>query len=121
MYFKVKISSSAKKFISKLDGKYKSKIDKFITQLSKEPIPRKNNHILDRTGSSMLCEYSIDELRFYYTIENQFVVIEDIEYKGIVEVLEGHSNHKSGSKKNFSNQRKDISRLKKWFKKLFQF
>lgn len=121
MYFKVKISSSAKKFISKLDGKYKLKINKFIKQLSSEPIPRKNNHILDRTGSSMLCEYSIEELRFYYTIENQFVVIEDIEYKGVVEVLEGHSNHKSGSKKTWSNQRKDITRLRKWFKNLFKF
>ena len=121
MFFKVKISSSAKKFISKLDGNYKKKIDKFINILEESPIPRQNKHILDRTGSSMLCEYSIDELRFYYTIENQFVVIEDIEYKGIVEVLEGYSNHKSGNKQNNPNQRRDISRLKKWFQNLFKF
>jgi mRNA-degrading endonuclease RelE of RelBE toxin-antitoxin system len=120
MFFKVKVSISAKKFISKLDGSYKKKIDKFIKSLSESPIPRQNKHILDRTGSSMLCEFSVDELRFYYTIENQFVIIEDIEYKGIVEVLEGHSSHKSGNKKNFPNQRRDISKLKKWFQNLFK-
>jgi hypothetical protein len=84
------------------------------------PIPRKNQHILDRAGSSLLCEYSIEELRFYYTIENQFVVIENIEYKGIVEVLEGHANHKSGNKKNWPNQRKVINKLSKWFSKVFR-
>ena len=120
MNFKVKISSSARKFISKLDGKYKQKIKKFIEFLEKSPIPKKNKHILDISGSSMLCEYSIDKLRFYYTIENQFVVIEDIEYKGIFEILEGHSNHKSGNRKNFPNQRKDIAKLKKWFRNFFR-
>ena len=119
MYFKVKISTSAKKFLSKLDGKYKKKINNFINFLSETPIPRNNKHILDRMGSSMLCEYGVDELRFYYTIENQFVVIENIEYKGIIELISGHSDHKSGNKQNFPNQRKYIARLRKWFKNIF--
>jgi hypothetical protein len=68
----------------------------------------------------MLCEGAVDKLRFYYTIENKFIVIEDIKYRGSVEILEGHSNHKSGNRKNWSNQRKDILRLKKWFLNLFK-
>ena len=120
MFYKVKISTSAKKFIKKLDNSYKKKISKMIDDLSSAPVPRKNKHILDRTGASLLCEYPIEELRFYYTIENQFVVIEDIEYSGIVDIIEGHSNHKSGNKKNNPNQRRDISKLKLWFSRLFK-
>lgn len=83
-------------------------------------MPRKKKHILEMTGNSLLCEYPIDELRFYYTIENQFVVIENIEYGGKVEVLKGYSNHKSGDKKNNPNQRRDIKRLKKDFRDKFK-
>jgi len=120
MSYKVKISNSAQKFISKLDGRYKVKVSKFIEKLKRDPLPRNNKHILDTSGSSMLCEFSLEKLRFYYTIENQFIVIENIEYQGFVEVLEGHSNHKSGNKKNYPNQRNTIKRLVKWFKNIFK-
>jgi len=116
MYFKVKISTSAEKFISKVDGSLKSQIVIFIDFLESDPVPKKKKHILDTTSNCFLCEYPIDKLRFYYTIENQFVVIEDIEYDGKVEVLKGYSNHKSGDSQNYPNQRRDIAKLKKEFK-----
>ena len=114
MYYKVELSTSTKKFIKKLDGSYKEKVIKFLEYLEKRPIPLKKKHILELAGSSMLCEYPLDKLRFYYTIENQFVVIENIKYSGLVEVLKGYSNHKSGNK-NYPNQQKDIKQLKKDF------
>ena len=115
MFYKVKFSKSSEKFISKLDGSIKQRIPKMITFLENSPVPKNKKHILDTSGSSFLCEYPLEELRFYYTIENQFVVIEDIEYLGKVEILEGHSNHKSGDSKNYSNQQKTIKSLKKKF------
>jgi len=120
MYFKIKVSNSAEKFISKLDGTFKKKVVKFIESLENNPVPRNKKHILDMTGNSFLCEYVIDELRFYYTIENQFVVIEEIEYCGKVEILKGYSNHKSGNSQNFPNQRKDIKNLKRDFVNKFK-
>ena len=116
MYYKVKLSNSAEKFIKNVDGSLKERIVKFIDSLENNPVPKKKKHILDMTGNCFLCEYPIEELRFYYTIENQFVVIEDIEFNGVVEVLKGFSNHKSGNSKNYPNQRRDIGRLKKDFK-----
>ena len=117
MFYKVKFSKSAEKFISKLDGSIKQRIPKMIDFLENSPVPNNKKHILDTSRSSFLCEYPLEELRFYYTIENQFVVIEDIEYLGKVEILEGHSNHKSGNSKNYPNQQKTIKSLKKKFTK----
>ena len=62
----------------------------------------------------MLCELSVEKLRVYYTIENQFVVIEEIEYAGVVTILDGKHNHKSGDK-HYPNQQKDIKKMKKDF------
>ncbi len=66
----------------------------------------------------MLCEYEIDKFRIYYTIENQFVVIENIKYLGQVDILKGFSNHKSGHKK-YPNQQRDIKKMKKDFKRKY--
>lgn len=120
MVYKVKISNSAEKFISKLDGSYKKKIVNFIEYLENNPVPKNKKHILDVSGNSFLCEYSLDKLRFYYTIENLFIVIEDIEYDGEIEVLKGFSNHKSGNK-NYPNQKRDIKSLLKKLKEKIIF
>ena len=118
--YNVEVSDSARKFIKNVDGSLIKRVEKFISNLESNPIPKNRKHILETHGPSMLCEGSVDKLRFYYTIEDKFVVIEEIKYRGSVEVIEGHSNHKSGNKKNFPNQRRDISKLKEWFQKLFQ-
>ena len=118
--YDVEVSDSAKKFIKNVDGSLIKRVDKFISSLETKPIPKDKKHILETHGPSMLCEGSVDKLRFYYTIEDKFVVIEDVKYRDYVEVIEYHSNHKSGNKKNFPNQRRDISRLKDWFGILFR-
>lgn len=120
MFF-IKYEEKAKKFIQKLDFSIKKRVIKRIKELEMDPFPRNKQHILETAGSSLLCELAIDKLRIYYTVEDRFIVIENIEYEGVVTLVEGSSNHKSGSKKNWSNQRNDIQKLIKWFKNLFRF
>lgn len=122
--FKVKLSESVEKFITKLDGSIKIRVKYYIDSLEENPYPRTGRHVLDTSGNVRLCEGSVDKLRFYYTIENQFVVIEEIiddelvkvEYEGKVEVIKASNNHKSGNKQNNPNQRRDIKNLKIKFK-----
>lgn len=117
--YDVEISDSARKFIKKLDGSMKKRVKKFIDSLEEKPIPKDKSHILEQNGPSMLCEGAVDKLRFYYTIEDKFVVVENIKYRGSVEVISGHSDHKSGNPQNYPNQRKYIAKLKDWFNKIF--
>ncbi len=119
--YKIKYENKAKKFIKKLDFFIKNKVISKIKQLEIDPFPHQKKHIIETIGSSLLCELSIDKLRIYYTVEDRFIVIEEIEYKGIITLIEGRNNHKSGNKQNYPNQRRDISKLKKWFQNLFKF
>ena len=126
--YKIRYEKKAEKFIKNLDFSIKIRIIKGIKSLEIDPFPRDKKHILETVGSSLLCELAVDKLRIYYTVEDRFIVIEeirsgkniDIQYKGIVNVLEGKSSHKSGNKNNFPNQRRDICRLKKWFYNIFR-
>ena len=112
MYYKVKLEQKASKFIHKLKNPEKEQVSKAIDSLEEKPFPTNKKHILKSIGITLLCEMAIGKLRIYYTIENQFVVIENIKYAGIVSVLDGKRNHKSGNKNN-PNQQKDIKNLKK--------
>ncbi|MFT4326673.1 MAG: hypothetical protein ACMXYK_04180 [Candidatus Woesearchaeota archaeon] len=114
MYYKIKLEKKAKKFIHKLDEQQKNLVTKSIDKLAEAPFPKNKSHILKLAGSSMLCELAIKKIRVYYTIENQFVVIEEIEYDGIVTILDGKHNHKTGNS-SFPNQQKDIKKFKKEF------
>lgn len=114
MYYKIKLEKKASKFIRKLDSQQKQLVTTSIDTLAESPFPKNKRHILELAGNSMLCELPVGTIRIYYTIENQFVVIEDIEYTGVVNILDGKLNHKSGSK-NFPNQQRDIKKLKKKF------
>ncbi len=113
--YNLKIERKAIKFLEKLDISVRRDIDKKIRVLEENPFPKDKKHILASSGASLLCELSYQKWRLYYTIENCFVVIENIEYDGTVNIIEGYNNHKSG--KGYPNQRKDISRLKKIFRK----
>ena len=113
--YRLKIEKRVIKFLKKLDFSIRKDIDKKIRVLEEDPFPRDKKHILASSGASLLCELSHQKWRIYYTIENCFVVIEDIEYDGTVSIIEGYNNHKSG--KGYPNQRKDIQRLKKNFRK----
>lgn len=115
MFYKIKLEKKARRFISKLDSQIKKKVITKINSLEQSPFPKNKSHILDLAGNSMLCELSIEKIRVYYTIENQFVVIENIEYDGVVSVLDGKLNHKSGNK-SYPNQKKYIKKIKRIFK-----
>lgn len=126
--YKIKYEKKAKKFLKNLDFSMKNRIDNELEKLKFKPFPKNKKHILDTSQISLLCELSIDKLRIYYTIEDGFIVIEEIinkkikkiEYEGIVTLIEGQNNHKSGNKKNYPNQRRDIKRIKQWFQNLFK-
>ena len=113
--YKLKIEKRVLRFLEKLDFSVRKEVDRKIRLLGESPYPRDKRHILASSGVSLLCELGYKKWRFYYTIENCFVIIEDIEYCGTVKILEGYGNHKSG--KGYPNQKKDIRRLKKIFKK----
>lgn len=111
--YKLKIEKRAAKFLEKVDASARRDIDRKIEALAENPFPQNKKHILASSGASLLCELSYKKWRLYYTIENCFVVIEDIEYDGTVSILEGHGNHKSGT--GYHNQRNNIGKLKKGF------
>lgn len=102
--YRLKIEKRAVRFLEKLDISVRREIDKKIKSLEENPYPSNKNHILASSGASLLCEMSYRKWRLYYTVENCFVVIEDIEYEGTVGILEGYSNHKSG--KGYPNQKR---------------
>jgi len=118
--FKIKYEKKAIKFIKKLDFSVKVLLDKELKKLEFDPFPRSKKHILETVGSSLLCELVVDKWRIYYTVEDRYIVIEEVEYEGVVKVVKGYSNHKSGNKQNNPNQRKDIGILKRWFINTFK-
>lgn len=66
--YKVKLSKSAEKFISSLDGSIKKRVFIELEKLGVNPIPKDKHNILEISGSSSLCELAVDKFRFYYTI-----------------------------------------------------
>ena len=116
--FKVSVEDKVIKFLKKLNNKeITQRFDKIVDETFKiNPFPKDKKHILDiNSQGNYLCELSIDKFRFYYEIITGVVIINEIEYLGKVEILEGHSNHKSGNSKNYPNQQKTIKSLKKKF------
>ena len=69
-------------------------------KLAITPIPRKKEHVLDVKDHKMLCELSVDKIRFYYQLEQTRIIIDKVEYDGRVVIEHGKSSHKSGNKKN---------------------
>jgi len=113
----LEIEEKVRKFIKKLDKNIQLRVNKVIFNLVKNPFPREGKHILDSKGNKLLCELSIDKLRFYYIIEEGRILINDVEYLGKIKINHGFTNHKSGNK-NYPNQKRFILWLKKLFKKL---
>ena len=65
----------------------------------------------------MLCELAFDKIRIYYILIQGKTIINDIEYLGKIKVEDASNSHKSGTKKNYLRQQKDINKMKKDFKK----
>ena len=115
--YHLELSKKVKKFLKKLDPKISEYCLKKIFYLAKNPVPKDKKHILDTNKNSFLCELAANKVRIYYIITHGVVRINDIEYLGKVEVKDASNSHKSGNKKNYSRQQKDINKMKKDFNK----
>ena len=93
---------------------------KEIYALQKNPVPISKKHIIDVNKNKILCELSVDKLRFYYIITEGRILINDVEFFEKIEIEKAFSNHKSDNKQNNPNQRRDIGVLKKWFLSKFR-
>ena len=89
---------------------------KKIESLKKKPIPDDKKHILDFNRGRFLCEFSIQNYRFYYEVLNGEIIINQVLYLGKVDINYA-KKHKSGSFGKWNRQRDFINWIKKKFKK----
>jgi mRNA-degrading endonuclease RelE of RelBE toxin-antitoxin system len=115
--YRVVVEKKVDKFISKLDKEQNIRVLKKLVNLEDNPIPKDKKHIIDTKGAALLCEFTVDKLRFYYEISNGIIWINEVQFAGEVKVISGYANHKSGNKQNNPNQRRDIGFLRKLFGK----
>ena len=114
------MKKNAEKFLLKLDNSVQKELDNIIqNHLRYRPFPINKKHILDSKGDVLLCELAYKKYRIYYEYKDGSIFISNIQYEGIINILKGSSNQKSGSSKNYSNQRELIKQLKKEFHKKF--
>lgn len=85
MKYNVRITDNVLKYLEKLSKDIKEKVLDRIDELEENP---KRGRLLDKSGMVDLRELKYGSFRIYFTIENKFVVINDIEYEGEVEVSE---------------------------------
>jgi len=97
----LKVSKEVTRKLKSLPNNERQSLKKQILEL--EINPRIGKHI-DTDKKSELWELKFQSHRIYYTIENKFLVINNITYEGSVAV------NKFGNK---NTQKKDIKKLKK--------
>ena len=103
--YNVKVERRVSKYINKLGSKEK---DYFLNRYNELKYNKKGYRQLDRSGNVELWELRCQSHRVYYTVENQFIVIENIEYEGNILVCDTS---------NKNQQQRKIDYLKKKFKK----
>jgi len=101
MRYKVKIEKQVFKYIRKLGKREEHYFKRRFDKLQED---KKGYRLLDVNKNIELWELRCSSHRVYYTVENEFIVIENIEYDGNIVV-------KSGGNKN--SQSRDINYLKK--------
>ena len=117
MRWKVIIEDNVNKFLKNLKNKVvNKKFDDTIQNFKINPYPRDKNCILDINKNKYLCEFKINNLRFYYEIHTDMIIINSIEYKGKVSINYA-KKHKSGLFGKWNRQRDFINWIKKKFKK----
>lgn len=84
--FNVKVSKNVAKYINKLGSKDK---EYFIDRFNQLKYNKNGYRLLDISGRVELWELRCASHRVYYTVENQFIVIENIEYEGSISVDKG--------------------------------
>ena len=101
--YKVKVEKRVSKYISKLGTNQRDYFVKRFTQLQTD---KQGYRLLDMSGKVELWELRCQSHRVYYTVENQYIVIENIEYKGSILVADAS---------NKNQQKRKIDYLKKKF------
>lgn len=120
MVYAITIEKNAEKFLLKLDNSVQKELDNIIqNHLWHRPFSTNKKHILASKGDVLLCELAYKKYRIYYEYKDGLILISNIQYDGVINILKGSSNQKSGSSKNYSNQRELIKVLKKEFNKKF--
>jgi mRNA-degrading endonuclease RelE of RelBE toxin-antitoxin system len=99
--YKVKVEKSVQKYIEKLGTKQHSYFKKRFEKLQYD---KKGYRLLSVSKNIELWELRSLSHRVYYTVENGFIVIDNIEYEGNIRVRD-HSNK--------NQQQRTINKLKK--------
>lgn len=94
--YHVKVSNFVMKYVSKLGSKDR---DFFNDRFNKLKYDKSGYKLLDVINKVELWELRCSSHRVYYTVENTFIVIDNIEYSGDIEVIN------AGNK---NQQRRDI-------------
>jgi mRNA-degrading endonuclease RelE of RelBE toxin-antitoxin system len=103
MRYKVKIEKQVFKYISKLGNKEESYLKKRFDALTNN---KKGYRILDVYKNVELWELRCSSHRVYYTVENGFIVIENIEYDGNIVVEK--ASHKNTQQKYINDIKKKM-------------
>ena len=77
--YNVKVEKRVSKYLSKLGSKDR---EYFIDRFNKLKYDKKGYRLLDVSGRVELWELRCQSHRVYYTVENEFIVIENVEYDG---------------------------------------
>jgi len=104
MRYKVKIEKQVFKYIKKLGNKEETYLKRRFNNLENS---KKGYRLLDVHKNIELWELRCSSHRVYYTVENGFIVIENIEYDGDINI--SHAGNKN-------TQKKDINKLKESIK-----
>jgi len=88
--FKVKVAKSVVKYIKKLG---KNQRDYLLKRFDRLKYDKKGYKLLDVLRNIELWELSCQAHRIYYTVENRFIIIDNIEFEGnIIVAKAGNKN-----------------------------
>jgi len=96
--YKVKVEKGVSKYIHKLGSKER---EYFLERFDKLKYDKTGYRLLDRSGNVELWELRCQSHRVYYTVENQFIVIENVEYKGNIDVNDASNKNQQENKIKF--------------------
>ena len=103
--YNVKTDKFVVKYLKKLGKRDKEYIIDRINQLKYD---KRGYRLLDVSGRVELWELRCQNHRIYYTVENQFIVIENIEYEGNINV--NRASNKNRQQKMINYMKNKIKR-----------
>ncbi len=90
MIYKVKVEKRVGKYINKLGTRER---DYFISRFNELQYNKSGYRLLDKHGIVELWELRCSSHRVYYTVENGYIVIENIEYDGNIRVRDASNKN----------------------------